>query len=166
MGFGGLALAGLSAKWAAAETARQGAPTLHFAPRAKRVIFFFMDGGVSQVDSFDPKPELTKQSGQPANWKPDPLSQAVSAGRKWLGSPWKFQQYGQSGLWVSDLFPQAAKVIDELCVIRSLTGETPLHGAERSSCTPAVRSPPRRAWDPGFRMDWAGRTNSFRVMCS
>lgn len=130
MGFGGLALAGLSAKWAAAETAPTTAPALHFAPRAKRVIFLFMDGGVSQVDSFDPKPELTKQSGQPAKWKPDPRSQAVSAGRKWLGSPWNFQQYGQSGLWVSDLFPHAAKVIDELCIIRSLTGETPLHGAQ------------------------------------
>jgi hypothetical protein len=82
------------------------------------------------VDSFDPKPELTKRSGQPAQWKPDVLSQAVSAGRKWLGSPWKFQQQGDAGLWVSDLFPHITKVIDDLCIVRSVIGETPLHGAQ------------------------------------
>ena len=134
MGFGWLAFAGL-ANQGIATGADQSGPTtpqsaLRFAPRAKRVIFLFMDGGVSHVDSFDPKPELTKHHGQPAKWKQDPLSQAVSAGRKWLGSPWQFKQHGQSGLWVSDLFPHAAKVIDDLCVIRSLTGETPLHGAQ------------------------------------
>lgn len=127
MGFGAIAFTGLAAYGSAAEPTQ---PKTHFAPRAKRVIFLFMDGGVSQVDSYDPKPELTKRSGQPAKWRPDPLSQAVSAGRKWLGSPWKFQQYGQSGMWVSELFPHAAKVADELCVIRSMIGETPLHGAQ------------------------------------
>ena len=134
MGFGWLAFAGLSNQWVAADTTAPGIATsrsgIHFSPRAKRVIFLFMDGGVSHVDSFDPKPELTRRSGQPAKWKPDPLSQSVSAGRKWLGSPWQFKQHGQSGLWVSNLFPHAAKVIDDLCVIRSLTGETPLHGAQ------------------------------------
>jgi hypothetical protein len=133
MGFGWLALAGLSRQWAAAESLDSAflpnAP-LHFAPRAKRIIFLFMDGGVSHVDSFDPKPELTQRSGQPAEWNPDVLSQAVSAGRKWLGSPWKFQQHGQSGLWVSDLFPHITEVVDDLCVIRSLVGESPLHGAQ------------------------------------
>jgi hypothetical protein len=102
----------------------------HFSPRAKRVIFLFMDGGVSQVDSFDPKPELDRLNGQPAKWRPDPKSQSVSAGRKWLGSPWKFARHGQSGLWVSELFPHAAKMADELCVVRSMIGETPLHGAQ------------------------------------
>ena len=134
MGFGWLAFAGLANRGIATGADQSGLTTpqsaLRFAPRAKRVIFLFMDGGVSHVDSFDPKPELTKQNGQPAKWKQDPLSQAVSAGRKWLGSPWQFKQHGQSGLWVSDLFPHAAKVIDDLCVIRSLTGETPLHGAQ------------------------------------
>jgi hypothetical protein len=94
------------------------------------VIFLFMDGGVSHVDTFDPKPELNRRSGQPAQWRQDPKSQAVSAGRKWLGSPWTFRQHGHSGLWVSSLFPQQARVVDDLCVIRSLTGETPLHGAQ------------------------------------
>ena len=120
LGFGWLALTDL--------TAAAGQP--HFTPKAKRVIFLFMDGGVSHVDTFDPKPELTRQHGRPAKWKPDPLSQAVSAGRKWLGSPWSFAQHGQSGLWVSQLFPHQAKMVDDLCVIRSLTGESPLHGAQ------------------------------------
>ena len=127
MGFGWLAFAGLANGWAAAET-RQGAT--HFAPRAKRVIFLFMDGGVSHVDTFDPKQELVKRDGQPAKWKPDVLSQGVSANRKWLKNQWAFQQHGESGLWVSDLFPHIARVVDELCVIRSLVGETPLHGAQ------------------------------------
>ncbi len=126
LGFGSLALAGLVHAW----TAPASGAAAHFAPRARRVIFLFMDGGVSHVDSFDPKPELTRLNGQPAVWKPDPRSQAVSANRKWLGSPWKFQQHGQSGLWVSELFPHIARMADELCVVRSLVGETPLHGAQ------------------------------------
>ena len=125
MGFGWLALAGLTARADDPTGARK-----HLIPQARRVIFLFMDGGVSQVDTFDPKPELTRLSGQPAKWRADPLSQAVSAGRNWLGSPWAFKQHGQSGLWVSNLFPQASKVVDDLCVIRSLVGETPLHGAQ------------------------------------
>lgn len=127
LGFGWLALAGLSNRWAAAETQR---PLTHFAPKAKHVVFLFMDGGVSHVDSFDEKPELSKRSGQPVKWRTDSLSQAVSANRKWLGSPWKFQSRGECGLRVSDLFPHIGGLADELCVIRSLVGETPLHGAQ------------------------------------
>lgn len=127
LGFGWLAFAGLSSQWARAEVRQQPA---HFAPRAKRVIFLFMDGGVSHVDTFDPKPELTKRHGEPAKWRVDALSQATSANRKWLKGLWEFKQRGQSGLWVSDLFPQVARVADELCVIRSVIGESPLHGAQ------------------------------------
>jgi hypothetical protein len=135
LGFAWLAFKGLAAQSAAGRqpAAAENAATLplpHAAPLARRVIFLFMDGGVSHVDTFDPKPELTRLSGQPAKWRPDPKSQAVSAGRKWLGSPWKFKQHGDSGLWVSSLFPHQARVADQLCVIRSLTGETPLHGAQ------------------------------------
>lgn len=125
LGFGWLAFTGLTARPLPSAN-----PLPHTRPRANRVIFLFMDGGVSHVDTFDPKPELTRQSGQPAKWRQDPKSQAVSAGRKWLGSPWTFRQHGHSGLWVSSLFPQQARVVDDLCVIRSLTGETPLHGAQ------------------------------------
>ncbi len=127
MGFGWLALAGLAEPWGFAVAQERAA---QYRPRAKRVVFLFMDGGVSHVDSFDPKPDLSRCHGQPAKWKPDALSQGVSSNRKWLGSPWKFRQYGQSGLWVSDLFPHTARVADELCVVRSLTGQFPLHGAQ------------------------------------
>lgn len=127
LGFGALAFAGLAAE-ASAAGARPARS--HFAPRAKHVIFLFMDGGVSHVDTFDPKPELRKLSGQPAKWRTDAKSQATSAGRKWLGNLWDFKQRGQSGLWVSELFPHQAQVADELCVIRSVIGETPLHGAQ------------------------------------
>jgi len=127
MGFGWLAFAGLAQQWAAAEVSQ---PRTHFRPRARHVIFLFMDGGVSHVDTFDPKPELDRRSGEPAKWRADTLSQATSANRKWLGSLWPFRQRGQSGLWVSDLFPHVAQVADELCVIRSVVGESPLHGAQ------------------------------------
>ena len=127
LGIGWLAFAGLANRLAGVEARR---PQSHFAPRAKHVIFLFMDGGVSHVDTFDPKPELTKRHGQPAQWRADELSQSVSANRKWLKNLWEYKQHGQSGLWVSDLLPHIAGVADELCVVRSMVGETPLHGAQ------------------------------------
>ncbi len=127
MGFGMLAFAGLANQWALAAT-RRSLP--HFAPRAKHVIFLFMDGGVSHVDTFDPKPELTKRNGEQAKWRADERSQALTSNRKWLKNLWEFKQRGQSGLWVSDLLPNIANVADELCVVRSVIGETPLHGAQ------------------------------------
>ena len=130
LGLGWLAFAAMAGRVQSAGVASGREPRTHFVPRAKRVVFLFMDGGVSQVDSFDPKPELDRRHGQPAKWRPDPKSQSISAGRKWLGSPWKFAQHGQSGLWVSELFPHAARMADELCVVRSMVGETPLHGAQ------------------------------------
>ena len=132
MGFGWLAWQGLNGLRQTGECLANPdtSPRPLAEPGAKRVIWLFMDGGVSHVDSYDPKPELTRLSGQPAKWKPDPLSQAISAGRKWLGSPWEFSQHGTSGLWISSLFPHMRQVVDELCVVRSLVGETPLHGAQ------------------------------------
>lgn len=125
MGFGWLAFSQIAANALAT------APTKNdIQPKAKRVIFLFMDGGVSHVDTFDPKPELDKRHGQPAKWRIDTRSQAVSANRKWLKSPWAFAQRGESGLWISNLFPEVAEVVDDLCVIRSMVGESPLHGAQ------------------------------------
>ncbi|MCC6232557.1 MAG: DUF1501 domain-containing protein [Verrucomicrobiales bacterium] len=129
MGFGWLALSGLGQAWGTV-TATPSPPQPHQRARARQVIFLFMDGGVSHVDTFDPKPELNRRSGQPARWRTDTLSQATSANRKWLGSLWGGRPRGQSGLWVSDLFPHVAQVADELCVIRSVVGESPLHGAQ------------------------------------
>lgn len=90
----------------------------HFTPKAKSVIFLFMDGGVSHVDSFDPKPMLTKHDGEP--WSGDPM-------RKWVKSPWSFQQHGKCGTWVSELFPHIATCVDDIAVIRSMKAHLPIH---------------------------------------
>ena len=91
--------------------------------KAKNVIFLFMPGGVSHMDTFDPKPKLTQLDGQQAKLE----SYVSGPKRKYLGSPWKFKQYGQSGLPVSELVPHIATVADELCVVRSMKSEFPLH---------------------------------------
>jgi hypothetical protein len=127
MGFGWAAFGGLARSWAAPA---DGAAAPHFPPRAKHVIFLFMDGGVSHVDTFDPKPELDKRNGQRVEWKADVKSQGAGQGRTWYGSLWPFSKRGESGLWVSDLFPRVAEIADKLCVVRSLVGETPIHGAQ------------------------------------
>ena len=97
----------------------------HFAPKAKRVIHLFMNGGPSHVDTFDPKPELAKWHG-----KILPDEHRLSTERKTgaaYKSPFAFKKYGQSGLPVSDLFPHVAKHADDLCVIRSMRADVPNH---------------------------------------
>lgn len=109
----------------AAGTAR-GTP--HFRPRAKSVIFLFMEGAVSQVDSFDYKPLLAKYHGEDPRKAIGRLekTQFENVG-KVLKSPWEFRQYGQSGTWVSDLFPHVGRQVDDLCVVRSMTSSFPEH---------------------------------------
>ena len=128
-GFGWLALAGLLSEQSRLQAAAQSTPP-HHTPRVKNVIFCFMDGGPSHVDTFDPKPALKTHEGKPIGAGAVSKRSQSSAGRVWLGSPWKFRQRGESGLWVSDLFPQLAQVADELCVVRSMVGELPLHGQQ------------------------------------
>ena len=106
----------------------------HFAPRAKSVIFLFMVGGPSHVDTFDYKPELQKLNGKPV---PDSIRKAVNGTKfanvfhgckdELMGSPYKFSQHGQSGLWVSELYPQVAEHVDELCVIHSMQADSNNH---------------------------------------
>lgn len=91
----------------------------HFPPHCKSVIYLYMDGGPSQVDTWDPKPLLTEQNGKPFAMKMEP-TQFNNNGNT-LGSPWKFSPHGQSGTPVSELFPNIAKHVDELAVIRSMT---------------------------------------------
>jgi len=98
----------------------------HFPPRVKRVIFVFMHGGPSHIDTFDYKPELARLHGQPLPI-PKPRIQFAQTGNL-LKSPWKFKQYGQSGAWVSDLFPNVAKHVDRLTFIKSLHGSNEAHG--------------------------------------
>jgi hypothetical protein len=95
----------------------------HFAPKVKRVIHLFMNGGPSQVDTFDPKPQLTKYDGKPL---PIHLKTERKTGVA-FGSPYKFAQYGQSGIEVSELYPHTAKHVDDLCVIRSMHTDLPNH---------------------------------------
>jgi len=127
-GFGWLAWNALFAERATAGTS--GDSPFHFPPRAKNVVLCFMDGGPSHVDTFDPKPMLTKYEGKPIGEGAVSKRSQSSAGRVWLGSPWTFRQRGESGLPVSDLFPHLAGIADELCVVRSLVGELPLHGQQ------------------------------------
>ena len=118
-GFGALALSALMA-----EEAGAGAIP-HYRPRVKNIIFLYMDGGVSQVDSFDPKPRLTRDNGKPFADKMEP-TQFDNNGNT-LGSPWAFKQYGESGIPVSDLFPHIGSCADELVVIRSMVSNFSEH---------------------------------------
>ena len=122
-GFGSLAAAGLLCGAASAATAESGplAPRQsHFPATARRVIFLFMHGGVSHVDSFDPKPKLEEMNGLPLPFN-KPKFEFGGTGNL-LASPWKFRQYGASGIPVSDLFPQIGSCIDDIAVIRSMNG--------------------------------------------
>jgi hypothetical protein len=131
-GFGGLALAALAHRPAAA--ASNG--SLHarpspLVPRAKRVIFLFMQGGPSHVDTFDYKPALDKEDGNQFPFD-DPRTIANTGMRgtshRVMKSPWRFQQYGESGRWVSELFPHVAGHVDRLCFVHSLHTEGVAHG--------------------------------------
>jgi hypothetical protein len=123
-GFGSVALAALLADQATA--ARPPADPLaprqpHLSARARSVIFLFMPGGPSQVDTFDPKPRLAHYHGKPAP------KQYLGQTRKLLASPWKFRKQGESGMEVSELFPHVGTHIDRLCVIRSMVGDDVNH---------------------------------------
>jgi hypothetical protein len=127
-GFGQLALAGLLAQEQARATSVDplAVKAPHFPARAKRVIFLFMHGGPSQVDTFDYKPLLKRDHGKPLPFaRPKVVSSETF---NLLQSPWQFKQYGQSGAWVSDLFPEVAKCVDDLCIIKSMHGSNSRHG--------------------------------------
>ncbi len=120
VGFGALALDMLMEQECAAETEGPLAPrNTHFAAKAKSIIFLYMDGGVSQVDSFDPKPRLNKEHGKPFSLKMEP-TQFNNIGTVYR-SHWGFKKYGQCGMDVSGLFPHIATCADDLALVRSMT---------------------------------------------
>jgi hypothetical protein len=123
-GFGAVALTALLAEDGRVSAAMQ-AP--HFPARARNVIFLYMDGGPSQVDTFDYKPLLEIYHGKDPHsvFKVEP-TQFNNVGRV-MASPWKFRQRGQSGLWASDLMPHVAECVDDLCVVRSMVSKFPEH---------------------------------------
>ena len=116
LGFGALALAGLQTEQASANVLGSRPP--HFRPRAKRIILLFMQGGQSQMDLFDPKPELNARDGQQVE---------KDKGPKYKGSPFRFQRHGKSGLELSELLPGLAGSSDDICVVRSAVTESPNH---------------------------------------
>ena len=123
VGFGGLALSSLIQEAAAGELDL--AP-FHFAPRAKRIIFMFMKGGPSQVDTFDYKPKLQEDDGKSLPFA-KPRVQFAPTGNL-LGSPWRFRQHGASGIHISELFPHVAKCVDDICFLNSVHGTNAAHG--------------------------------------
>ena len=121
-GFGMMAFAGMVSDSLKAE---DGAPRkLDFEPKAKHIIFLFMNGGLSQVDSFDPKPALDKYHGQPMPG--DHISTERKTGAL-MRSPFKFKKYGQVGMEVSELFPHVGECADDICFIRSMYTDIPNH---------------------------------------
>lgn len=126
-GFGSVAAAALLHRDSARAASGAALPAVHHAAKATSVIFLYMDGGVSQVDSLDPKPRLEKDAGKdPSSLFKVDATQFNNIGTV-LPSPWKFKQYGESGIPVSDLFPHMGSVVDELAIIRSMTSEFPEH---------------------------------------
>jgi hypothetical protein len=119
-GFGGLALMNMLASGAA----KSG---MHHPAKAKAVIFLFMDGGPSQMDTFDPKPRLRQDHGKKLPFQPPTTVFNISD--QIFGSPFDFKQYGQSGATVSDLFPHVATCVDDMCIIRSMVADHSEHTA-------------------------------------
>ena len=116
-GFGMLGLSSVLAQEAAADLSvnPMGPKRPHFEPNAMHVIFLFMNGGPSHVDTFDPKPELKTQEGKPGK------------GGKYMPSPFKFAKHGEAGIDMSELYPHLGQVADELCILRSMHTSTPNH---------------------------------------
>ena len=122
-GFGALSAAALMEEWGTLGS-RTHAP--HFAARARNVIFLYMDGGPSQVDTFDPKPRLDREHGQPIQLSKIPKTQFDDVGTV-LRSPWAFHPRGECGMPISDLLPHIAQCADELALIRSMTSRFSEH---------------------------------------
>jgi hypothetical protein len=149
-GFAGLALLDLLGRdgFFAAEPSESSARPPHFAAKAKHVVFLFMNGAPSQVDTFDPKPELAKHDGKsysggtPVGSNGRPIGQLMQ-------SPFPFQSYGQSGLPISSLFPHTSKFADDLCVIRSCHTDTAAHASgclQMNSGSVQIGKPSLGAW--------------------
>jgi hypothetical protein len=151
-GFGGLAFASLLAK-ASNPTPRNplaGRPP-HFAAKAKSVIWIFCDGGPSHIDLFDPKPALTRLNGQPLppSFPRPQTSMGVTASNPLMASRRQFRRHGQSGLWVSDWFPEIATCADDLCVLRSVVADGLTHVTsilQMNTCSLLPGRPSLGAW--------------------
>lgn len=134
VGFGALALSAMLAEQDLAAVAMSSGPSAnplaprepHFRARAKRIIFLFMKGGPSHVDTFDHKPLLARDDGRPLPFDKPRVQFAPT--NNLLRSPWKTRQHGDSGSWVSELFPHVSRHVDDLCLLHSLHGTNAAHG--------------------------------------
>jgi Protein of unknown function (DUF1501) len=157
-GFAGLVLVDLLTRdgffaRAGAPTARAAGSPLapkasHFAAKAKHVVFLFMNGAPSHVDTFDPKPELDKYDGKPYTGKTKVGSNGRPIGHL-MRSPFEFKKHGKSGLPISSLFPHTAKFADDLCVVRSLYTDTAAHAGgclQLNTGTPIIGKPSMGSW--------------------
>src|SRR6185295_6622246 len=148
-GFAGVALLDLLANEALAdEKSPLAAKAPHFTAKAKHCVFLFMNGGPSQVDTFDPKPELIKFHGMPYKGDAKVGSNGRAVGHL-MKSPFEFKKYGQSGLEISSLFPHTSKFADDLCVIRSMFSDTAAHASgclQMNSGSIFIGKPSLGAW--------------------
>ena len=119
-GFGSVAFAAMTQRANAAAESPLAVKPPHFEARAKRVLMLCMEGGPSHVDTFDYKPELAKRSGQS-------IGKGKVPNGKLMPSPWEFRQGGESGLWISDLYPEFRKHADKVCLINSMQTDIPAH---------------------------------------
>jgi hypothetical protein len=126
-GFGALALASLLEQDSVAAKNPLAVRQPHSAPKAKSVIFLFMDGGPSHVDTFDFKPRLQAEAGKPLPFKKAPNAPGNPA--ELFPSPFEFKRYGQCGAEVSSLFPHVAGCVDDMCIIRSMVSDFSEHTA-------------------------------------
>ena len=142
-GFGSVALASLAAGEAAPHPQAGGGlvpQATHFAPKARRVILLWMQGGPSQMDLFDYKPRLQKESGEKIPFSLQRENERFDDKARLFGPTAAFAQHGQSGRWVSDLLPHLAKKVDQLCFLQALKTDSPSHpGAIRLFQTGSVQ---------------------------
>ncbi|CAL1125615.1 unnamed protein product [Cladocopium goreaui] len=147
-GFGGLALCGLLGSCSRSTNNDRVALSPPVPSKAKHVVFLYMDGGPSQMDTFDPKPRLDKDHGKPIAMAKVPETQ-FRIGNMVMKSPYKFKQHGQCGAWVSDIFPEVATCVDDLAIIRSMVAENSEHTAANyfmNTGWPIAGRPSMGAW--------------------
>ena len=165
-GFGLLALQGLLGQQTA-QAGNAAEPTgtnplspraPHFMPRAKRVIFLFMHGGPSQVDTFDYKPLLARDHGKPLPFdKPRVVSSDTG---NLLASPGSSEQHGRLGLWVSELFPHLADCVDDLCFLHGMHGSNSRHGGALLELHTGSDTFVRPSMGSGLATGWELRTKT------
>lgn len=146
-GFGFLAFAGLAKRSSADYQSPLLPRTPHHSPTAKRIIFLYMRGGPSQQDLFDYKPELNALDGKVSKNK----------GRKLIGSKYRFDQHGTSGLWISELLPNIAQHADELCVLKGMHTDIPNHPEATVQLHTGSTSLCVRRWVRGLYTAWGRR---------